>query len=663
MQTFNGTKGSDVFTATAGDDWTFYGRGGGDILTGNTGNDIFYGGFGNDVLDGADGNDTFRVVVGDGVDSYIGGTGFDQILADLDNVTLGIKSLTGIEVISADGHIGVSILGSIGDDILDFTGVTLTGINLINGAAGNDTITGSAGNDIITGGTGDDTLSGGDGDDIFRVGFTGGFDSYNGGAGRNIIEATADNVYIGIRSLSGIAEISAGGFGNVSIYGTAGDDFFDFSLLTLTGIAAIDGRNGNDTIIGTAFDDTLFGGNGNDHLVGGAGNDIIDGQGGLDLLEGGAGDDTFFVGAGGAGANVYKGGTGYDLITAAKDHAVVILTTNSYSGIEEINSGGFINFTIAGTAGDDSINLSGIIITDGDIAAINAGAGNDIIMGSKVADTINGGWGDDILRGISGDDFLNGSVGNDTLDGGAGADTLDGGIDDDTIIGGAGADTLFGGDGNDVFVVLPKDVVDTIDGGLGIDTVAAGANGTQMALVAMTGIEVVSNGGFSNVSVVGTAGDDILDFSALQLVGIKSINGLGGNDTVIGSAGNDLLIGLGGNDVLDGSGGDDILTGGLGGDILTGGLGADIFKDGIKNFAGDRITDFDASDRLDFTNIANPAAVRFAFANNVLTVDPDGAGALKPFSFGLDGVFDAAGFHAVSDGAGGTMVSYVAPLI
>ncbi|MGL4543245.1 MAG: calcium-binding protein, partial [Polymorphobacter sp.] len=469
--------------------------------------------------------------------------------------------------------------------------------------------------------------------------------------------------YIGIRSLAGIAEISAGGFANVTIHGTSGDDILDFSAITLTGIAAVDGRNGNDTIIGTAFDDTLFGGNGNDRLVGGNGNDILDGNGGFDFLDGGAGDDTFYVGAGGAGANTFRGGAGYDLITASKDHATVILTATTYSGIEEINSGGFINFTIAGTDQDDNINLSGVLITEGDVASINGGAGADIIMASKVGDIVNGGWGDDTLRGISGDDFLNGEIGNDTIDGGAGADTLSGGADNDLLIGGAGADTLFGDDGDDVFRILPKDVADSIDGGTGIDTVEAGANGTQMALVAITGIEIVSGGGFINVAVVGSAADDLLDFSGISFIGIKNISGLGGNDSIIGSMGDDLLLGVGGNDVLDGSLGADILTGGVGADTLTGGAGADIFRDGIKNFAGDTITDFGAEDRIDFTNISNPSAATFSFANDVLTVDPDGSGALRAFSFGLTGDFDSAGFVAVGNGSGGTLVGYVAPII
>jgi hypothetical protein len=49
----------------------------------------------------------------------------------------------------------------------------------------------------------------------------------------------------------------------------------------------------------------------------------------------------------------------------------------------------------------------------------------------------------------------------------------------------------------------------------------------------------------------------------------------------------------------------------------------------------------------------------FAFSNNVLTIDPDGAGGLKAFSFGLVGTFDATHFVASSDGAGGAFVDYI----
>ena len=142
------------------------------------------------------------------------------------------------------------------------------------------------------------------------------------------------------------------------------------------------------------------------------------------------------------------------------------------------------------------------------------------------------------------------------------------------------------------------------------------------------------------------------------MTGIKTINGGDGGDTITGSKGADTINGGAVNDTLNGGEGDDIIIGNTGVDTLTGGLGADIFRDGFKNFTGDTITDFGAGDRLEFTNVATPNMMTFAFENNVLTIDADGVGAAKAFSFNLIGSFDPTLFVATSNGAGGTLVEY-----
>jgi VCBS repeat-containing protein len=87
---------------------------------------------------------------------------------------------------------------------------------------------------------------------------------------------------------------------------------------------------------------------------------------------------------------------------------------------------------------------------------VNGGAGDDMITGNGLANTLLGGSGNDTLLGGGGDDMLMGDAGNDLLDGGAGSDRVDGGIGDDllvyvaaenagaqdTYVGGAGVDTL-----------------------------------------------------------------------------------------------------------------------------------------------------------------------------------------------------------------------------
>ena len=678
MATYTGTSGDDVIVAVDNTDSTFIGKGGSDTLTGGGGNDTFYGGFGNDILDGQAGDDTFNVGLREGVDSITGGIGFDQILATSDNVLIGISAISGVEAISANGHVNVNIIGSINDDVLDFTGVTITGIGMIGGGAGSDTITGTSAADFINGGTGNDTLNGGGGDDHFLVGFQNGFDNVDGGTGYNTIQAIADNVTIGLNSFTNIQEISADGHANVKVRLSDIDNVISFGTLKLTDIVDFSGGNGNDTITGGNGDDVISGGNGNDHLIGGAGNDTLNGGGGLDLLEGGTGDDTFLIGAGGAGIDTFRGGAGFDTISGAADNAVLLLNGTNMSGIEYVNSGGFANFSIQGVATNGvgaTFNLTGIQLDEGDVAAIRGSFYDDTITGSKVADNIFGGAGNDHLYGGNGDDIVDGQVGDDYIDGGAGNDTLygsdgndtllgqggtdelHGGIGNDTLDGGSGNDALFGDEGDDTFLVGPSSGIDSFDGGAGFDTILATKNGVVISWSSLTSIEAISSGGFSNVTIAGTSGDDVIDLTGITLTGIRNINGLGGNDTITGSSGNDTIIGGNGNDTLNGGDGNDTLSGILGADTLTGGAGNDIFRDLAKNLAGDRITDFTTDDRISISNIAYHANGTVSYANGNLTIDADGPGGTTAITVHLDGVFNN-NFALQADPLGGTAVVY-----
>ncbi|WP_376773258.1 calcium-binding protein, partial [Microvirga aerilata] len=110
-------------------------------INGNAGNNILSGGLGNDTLHGAAGGDILAAGGGDdtfiysgastGFDAVDGGAGTDTIQATADNTIIGLRSVSGVEAISANGFAGVVIrgsdLGPVGES-LDFTGVTLTGI-------------------------------------------------------------------------------------------------------------------------------------------------------------------------------------------------------------------------------------------------------------------------------------------------------------------------------------------------------------------------------------------------------------------------------------------------------------------------------------------------------------------------------------------------------
>jgi Ca2+-binding RTX toxin-like protein len=158
-----------------------------------------------------------------------------------------------------------------GDDSI----TTFGGDDTIDGGQGNDTISAGNGNDTITGGKGDDTLYGEGGNDVFLYGTSEGLDTIVGGDGYDTIRATGDGTLLRWESISGIEEISSGGFAGVKILGTKDADTLDFSGITLTGIAAIEGSNGDDRIIGSAGDDVISGGAGADVLTGGAGSDTF----------------------------------------------------------------------------------------------------------------------------------------------------------------------------------------------------------------------------------------------------------------------------------------------------------------------------------------------------------------------------------------------------
>lgn len=672
------------------------GGAGNDVITGSLGADVIRGSVGDDSLSGGDGDDIFYVSgTSDGFDAVHGGAGFDRILANSSNTRIGLTAVSGIELISGNGQGSVYISGSSSADTLDFSAVLLKEITRIDGGSGNDTITGSTGNDVIQGSGGDDNLSGGAGDDVFQyTGSSGGYDRVDGGSGTNSIIALANSTVIGLSSLSNIQSISGGSFTGVNIIGSGAADTLDFSAVRLSAITKIDGGAGNDVITGSSAADVILG------------------SGGDDTLSGGSGDDIFQYTGTANGADAVEGGDGADMLVALAAGTTIGL--RSLSNVEIISSGGFANVTIAGSGFADVFNFSAVTLSG--ISAINAGAGNDIVMGSAASDVILGGSEDDILYGLAGDDTLNGGTGSNLLDGGMGVDvaqysgtagsysvsdngdgsyalvgsgvndtligienlafsdgtvtvtsrvglgltltgtaaaeTLTGGGNNDIITGLGGDDILIGNGGNDTFRITGSaDGFDSFDGGAGTDVITATVNNAVIGVKAISGIETITSGGFSGVSILGSANGDILDLNQVTLSGITKIDGGAGNDVITGSASGETIAGSGGDDILSGGAGNDTFqyTGTANGfDAVDGGTGSDtivalanstvIGLTSVANvetisagsFTGVSITGSGNGDTLDFSATTLTAiALIDGGAGNDLIVGSSGANTIR----------------------------------
>ncbi len=199
------------------------------------------------------------------------------------------------------------------------------------------------------------------------------------------------------------------------------------------------------------------------------------------------------------------------------------------------------------------------------------------------------------------------TAGNNVITGGDLADTLSGLGGNDTLQGGLGADNMTGGDGSDVYFVDEAGdvVVETSALVTDIDRIESDISYTLAANV--------ENLDLNGAAVTGTG-------NALNNV----INGNGAANQLFGGGGNDTLNGADGNDLLDGGEGDDTLNGGDENDTIIGGSGNDVIDVGggvntivynTVNFGNDTISSFDATggtpatqDRIDLSGLGVTAA-------------------------------------------------------
>ncbi len=548
----------------------------GDFLSGGAGHDVLVGAQFNDLLSG-----------GSGKDIVVGSAGNDDIWGDR-------EMMAGLDW-------SVDRKSTFQDGIPTFTSFYTGVVTLTDGSVGDA--------DVIYGGTGDDWISGEAGDDY--------------------IDGGADN------------DVLFGMQGDDILIGGNGDDwlFGDFAEPTaLDGADYLDGGEGIDHLYGGGGNDILIGGRGNDFLNGGPGRDIyVFNKGdGVDTVNDTPDDPQF------ADASVLVLGEGFtrSQVKFRKGSLLVDLGPEDqndpdsphdmihFEGFDALNP--YATPAIGEIRFADGTSMSYADILDQGFD-IDGTAGNDngidapVLTGTAVADRIKGHGGHDVLRGLAGNDILEGGTGNDTLEGGEGDDYLDGGAGSDYLAGGSGddtyvfdtLDTIFDASGSNQIVfgegITPEKlrVSDLIVGGqhrliislpnapqrgAGMVILGASINQNNFSYAFADGRilnqpELLSTGYRENLSLLGTAGDDVLSGYA----GNDYIAGGAGNDTLRGGIGNDNLNGQSGDDILYGEAGNDELTGGEGDDVLSGGAGDDTLYGG----AGSDVYLFGAGDGHD----------------------------------------------------------------
>lgn len=304
-------------------------------------------------------------------------------------------------------------------------------------------------------------------------------------------------------------------------------------------------------------------------VTGGAGNDTVDGSKltgtnrieviaglGTDVLKGGAGADVFrFTAAGLTASDQVSGGGGRDALAFLTGGGPVAGALAKVTGVETIQ------FSKAGnTIALTNANFTGVL--DNKVTVLG-GAGNDTVDASALTGTKR----IDVTAGL----------GTDVLKGGTGADAFR-----FTALGLTGSDQVSGGGGRDTLAFLTGGAF--VTGALaqvtGVETLQLSKSGNTLAFTNASFTGVLDN----KITVLGGAGNDGVDGSALT--GTRRID----------------------------------VTAGLGADVLKGGAGRDVFRFTVTGLAGDTVIGGGGTDLLRLTTAGTLTAAALAKVSGVESI-------------------------------------------
>lgn len=329
--------------------------------------------------------------------------------------------------------------------------VTLSGVDIHDNGSAGVRIYGSTNVDVINNTLSNNGVKGAVPEVIIQS-----YDDTNGVSGKyfngsdNTIQG--NTIVGGAQSTYGVAERNEDGTDRNAIIGNTisntskGDTlvYGDGSYVSATvPVVAVQGTDGNDTLLGSDANEIFYGAAGNDTINGGAGDDILVGGAGVDSLTGGAGADVFRFNS---QSDSYRTATtSFDDIITDFDvtQDKIDLADLGFIGLGNGRGG---TLQVSYSASNDRTYLK-------DYDADANGERFELILSGNLVDkltsdnfifnrVLTGTEANDSLQGTDGKDTLLGLAGNDSLAGGGGDDRLDGGAGQDTLSGGAGADTF-----------------------------------------------------------------------------------------------------------------------------------------------------------------------------------------------------------------------------
>lgn len=380
--------------------------------------------------------------------------------------------------------------------------------------------------------------------------------------------------------------------------GSATDDIFQYAVANLNAADVFRGRQGTDTLLfttaGALAASALAGMTGIERITlasggnsitlldtnyeavsdgilitGSAAADVVDASGlsganavgivsggGIDTLLGGAGNDRFSFYGADLSADTVRGNGGSDTIAIRSAGLFSYFDLNDVQGIER--------FELA--TGRNLIQLSNINYVDvanSTITIVGNASGDEVdatALTSANKVVMFGGGGANVFRGGAGDDSVSVTV----------SELLD--------------DVIHGNGGNDVLRLTSSGILSAADlrdvQGMERIILASGAN--DIGVGDMTLVGVANN----SLQIIGSAGDDRIDATALSAPYSVILSGGGGNNYLAGGNGNDLFRGAGSElteqDIILGNGGIDIL------EVTTGSIPSLVGMQGVEQIILDR---------------------------------------------------------------------------